>query len=449
MASTTSPTTTLCHWVCSTRYGDLPTEVRQETVTLLYDQVGCMIASATLPSCQPVVELVRRLSPPGACSIVGHPVRTSVTQAALANGAIGHGDEVDSTGQHGTGHYAATTVPTALSAGQYVGASGQEFIRALALSSEVAARLQSILGHYGTRSQFTASVGGALGAAVGAGLLLGLDAGQMENALGLAASGACGLSSHHLEPLHQIKSLHHGRAAEAGVLSALLAQEGFHGPKEVLTIENGFFDAFLGLPSAGHEAVDRLGEQYLMRQIAYKRYPVGGPDQTPLHAFLHLIKSHELAAEDIEQIEVSLSRGAFHTVMTNRHPSVHLETILSLAAVYGEITFRHMHDPSYREDPRVQAFRDRTRLFIIPRPEPASMGQRLDMGLTVRTRSGAVLRQELRYPLMTEAEIQQKFRDLAGLRLESRRVADLERKLQTIESVENVAPLIRELEIES
>ena len=41
MASTTSPTAMLCHWVCSTAYGDLPVEVRQETVTLLYDQVGC------------------------------------------------------------------------------------------------------------------------------------------------------------------------------------------------------------------------------------------------------------------------------------------------------------------------------------------------------------------------------------------------------------------------
>jgi hypothetical protein len=35
MASTTSPTATLCHWVCSTSYADLPAEVRQETVTLL------------------------------------------------------------------------------------------------------------------------------------------------------------------------------------------------------------------------------------------------------------------------------------------------------------------------------------------------------------------------------------------------------------------------------
>jgi hypothetical protein len=156
-----------------------------------------------------------------------------------------------------------------------------------------------------------------------------------------------------------------------------------------------------------------------------------------------------VAAEDIEQIEVSVSRSAFHTVMTNHHPSVHLETIRSLAAVYGEITFRHIHDPRYREDPRVQAFREQARLFILPRPEPASIGQRLDMGLTVRTRSGGALRQELRYPLLTEAEITQKFRELVGLRLVRRRVADLERQLQAIESMENVAPLIRAVELDS
>ena len=448
MTTAIGPTKQLCQWACSTRYEDVPAEVRQETLTLLYDQVGCMIASSTLPSCQPVVDLVRQLGPSGECSIVGHPVRTSVTNAALANGTIGHGDEVDSTGQQGTGHFAATTVPTALSVGQYVRASGKEFVRALALGSEVAARFQSILGHYGTRSQFTATVGGAMGAAVNAGLLLGLDADQMEDALGLAASGACGLSSHHLEELHQIKSLNHGRAAEAGVLSSLLAQQGYHGPREVLTIENGFFDAFLGLPGAGHEVVDGLGETYLMRQIAYKRYPVGGPDQTPLYAFLQLIQKNELTAEDIEQMEVSVSRGAFHTVMTNKHPSVHMETILSLAAVYGEINFKHIHDPSYREDPRFKAFRDRVRIFIIPRPEPATSGQRLEMGITVHTRSGEVLHQELRFPLMTEEEMQHKFRDLVGLRVDSSRVTDLERKLKSIETVDNVAPLIRELELD-
>jgi 2-methylcitrate dehydratase PrpD len=185
-----------------------------------------------------------------------------------------------------------------------------------------------------------------------------------------------------------------------------------------------------------------------MRQIAYKRYPVGGPDQTPLYAFLQLIQKNELTADDIEQMEVSVSRGAFHTVMTNKHPSVHMETILSLAAVYGEINFKHIHDPSYREDPRFKAFRDRVRIFIIPRPEPATSGQRLEMGITVHTRSGEVLHQELRFPLMTEEEMQHKFRDLVSLRVDSSRVTDLERKLKSIETVDNVAPLIRELELD-
>ena len=114
MATTTGPSATLCNWACSTQYEDLPAEVRKEAVTVLYDQVGCMIAAATLPSCQPVVNLVRKFNAAGDCSIVGHPVRTTVTYAALANGTIGHGDEVDSTGQHGTGHFASAIIPTAL-----------------------------------------------------------------------------------------------------------------------------------------------------------------------------------------------------------------------------------------------------------------------------------------------------------------------------------------------
>lgn len=447
MAETNSPTAELCQWVLSTSYHDIPEGVRRETVTLLYDQLGGMIASAPLPSCRPVADLAAKLGGPGQCSIVGLPLRTSVTNATLANGTIAHGDEVDSTGQQGTGHYAATTVPAALSVAQYIGATGEEFMRALTLGSEVAARFQSVLGRHGTRPQFVPGVGGTMGAAVSSGLLLGLDADEMENALGLAASGACGLSSHHQDETHQIKALNHGRGAEAAVVSALLAQQGYHGPRNIMTIENGFFDAFLGLPSAAHEVMEGLGEEYLMREVAYKRYPVGGPDQTPLYAFLNLIKTNELTTEDIDQIDVSVSQSAFHTVTTNRHPSVHMETILTLAAVFGEITFNHIHDPSYLQDPRCKAFQERSRIIITPRSNPGTMGERLEMGLTVHTCSGEELKQDLRYPLMSEEEIREKFRTLVGIRVGADRVADLEQKLLAVEQEENVARLFQQLEI--
>ncbi len=448
MAATNDPTARLCQWVGETGYRDIPEGVRRETVTLLYDQLGGMIASAPLPSCRPVADLAARLGGAGECSIVGLPLRTSVTNATLANGTIAHGDEVDSTGQQGTGHYAATTVPAAVSMAQHVAATGEDFMRALTLGSEVAARFQSVLGNYGARPQFAGSVGGTMGAAVSAGLLLGLNADEMENALALAASGACGLSSHHEDATHQIKSLNHGRAAEAAAVSALLAQQGYHGPREIMTIEHGFFDAFLGLPSAGHDVMDGLGDEYLMREVAYKRFPVGGPDQTPLYAFLQLMKSNEFTADDIEQIEVSVSESAFHTVKTNHHPSVHMETVLTLAAVYGEITFNHIHDPAYLQDPRCRAFQERARIMIIPRAGRASQRARLEMGITVRTRGGESVRQDLRYPLMTEDEIQQKFRALAGLRVSADRALDLERKLLAVEQEENVATLFQELEID-
>ena len=447
MAYEGRPTAQLCDWVCSTTFEDLPAEVQKETATLIYDQVGCMIASALLPTCQPVVKMVQALGGPAECTIVGHPLRAPITSAALANGTIGHGAETDSTGQQGTGHYAASAVPTAMTVGQHTNATGQELVRALALGAEVAARLQSVMFQFGTRDLFYASNSGALGAAVNAGVLLALGPKQMEHALGLAASGACGLTSHHLEDQHQTKSLDRGRASAAGVLSALLASQGFQGPPEVLTTENGFFDAFLGVPQAGHYVVNDLGKTYLMRQVAYKRYPVGAPNQTPLYALLKMIQENHLAAEDIQQIEVSLSRGAFHVVTTNQHQSVHMETILSLAAVYGELTFDHIYDDSYRADSRYQAFRQRASIIIVPREGAETRGQRLNSGIAIRTTRGEVFRQDLRYPPMNEEELRQKFRTLAGRRLDESRVLDLERQLLSIHTVSNVAPLVRKLEL--
>ncbi len=73
MAETNGPTAQLCRWVDTTKHQDIPEEVRQESVTLLYDQLGGMIASAPLPSCRPVADLAAKLGGAGQCSIVGLP----------------------------------------------------------------------------------------------------------------------------------------------------------------------------------------------------------------------------------------------------------------------------------------------------------------------------------------------------------------------------------------
>ena len=124
-----------------------------------------------------------------------------------------------------------------------------------------------------------------------------------------------------------------------------------------------------------------------------------------------------------------------------------METILSLAAVFGEVTFDHIYDDSYRSDPRYQAFRQRVPVFIIPREGVATRGERLNSGITLRTTLGEVFRQELRYPAMSEEELKQKFRKLAGRRLEESQVLDLERQLLSIETVSDVGTLVEQLEL--
>ncbi len=85
--------------------------------------------------------------------------------------------------------------------------------------------------------------------------------------------------------------------------------------------------------------------------------------------------------------------------------------------------------------------------MIIPRAGQATPAERLESGITVRTRGGEVIQQDLRYPLMSEDELQEKFRTLVGLRLSAERVLDLEQQLLAVEQVDNVAPLFQQLEV--
>ncbi|MFC2024789.1 MmgE/PrpD family protein [Chloroflexota bacterium] len=451
MANDKGPTAELCNWACSTRYSDLPAEVCKEAATILYDSIGGMVASSTLPTCLPVVEMVKAIGGNGDCSIVGHSVKTTVTHAALANGTIGHGDEVDAGGKHGTSHFAAVMVAAGISLGQYVGASGKELLRAVALGSEVAARINMLQWEVFDfrRRHFSRSISSTMGVAVLAGLLLNLNAEQMEHALGLAASEAAGLTSQFSDPTHQCKSLQMGIAAQGGIIAALLAQRGFHGPPEILTTEHGFFEAFTGYAGLGNRVIDDLGKTYWIRQIQYKLFPVGGPNQFPLYVFLQMLKKHNLIADDIVNVEVMMSIDSFLTVTTLKHPSVYQPTILSLAAVFGEVGFQHIHDTRYYQDARVEAFKERVKL--LPQRTQGTATSPLQMQLRIRTHNGEVLSEALPlgYPSMNEEELQCKFRTLVGLRANEKKVLDLERKLKGIEEVNNIAPVISELELPS
>src|SRR5258705_3332730 len=124
----------LSEWLSSVRYEQLPAAVRKKALDVVFDSVGCMVACSGLPEVAAIVQLNQDMSDRPDCAIVGHNIRTSVIGAAMANGAMAHGDEVDPVHLSSSGgHVAAGTVPTALTLGEWLDVSGKDFLRAVVL----------------------------------------------------------------------------------------------------------------------------------------------------------------------------------------------------------------------------------------------------------------------------------------------------------------------------
>ena len=300
----------LSDWLCSVRYDQLPSAVHEKTLDVVFDSLGCMVACSGLPEVRAIVQLMEDLSERRDCTIVGCDTRGSVVGAAMANGGMAHGDEVDPVHLSSSGgHVAAGTVPTALTVGEWVGASGKDVLCAVALGYEVGGRLMTILYRerdYLARRFYHTSVAGVLSSAVTASLLLRLDRTSIQKALGLAAYQAAGPDNMTKDPGHMGKTFQVAAANRNGVTAALLAQKGCFVPLDILDGQFGFFDAFLGTTDLSTEMVSNLGSYYAITDVMRKRYPVGSPNQTYLQGLFALFRKHQIQTEDIAQIEIQL-----------------------------------------------------------------------------------------------------------------------------------------------
>src|SRR5205085_2527720 len=133
---------------------------------------------------------------------------------------------------------------------------------------------------------------GPFGAAIVAGRLLRLDGDRLCHALGIAGS-LCGgvLAFAKAGNGAMVKRLHLGRAAEAGILAARLAEAEFEGPDTILDGEFGFLDTYCAesdpaLLTAG------LGEQWETRMLCIKRYPCHVTAHTPVESVRALRETH-------------------------------------------------------------------------------------------------------------------------------------------------------------
>ena len=76
----------LADWLCSESHDRLPATVKDKTVDVIFDAVGCMVACSALPEVNAIVEFVVQQGGQHECTIIGRRATTAVVHAAMANG---------------------------------------------------------------------------------------------------------------------------------------------------------------------------------------------------------------------------------------------------------------------------------------------------------------------------------------------------------------------------
>ncbi|WP_407495827.1 MmgE/PrpD family protein [Pseudooceanicola sp. MF1-13] len=216
----------------------LPDHIVRIAQHCLLDWAAVTVGGLRDPLAAIITETACEDSIGGPCTLVGQTGRVTQLQAALVNGTISHALDYDDVNSRMHGHPTVAVASAVLAVAEAGGHSGADLIRAFVGGYQVAGQLGAAMGelHYRRGFHATGTIG-AVAAAAGCAILMGLTPEQTRNALGLAASQSAGLKANFGT---MAKPLHAGKAAQNGVLAARLAQKGFTSRDGIFERDQGF-----------------------------------------------------------------------------------------------------------------------------------------------------------------------------------------------------------------
>jgi aconitate decarboxylase len=289
-------------------YEDLPKDAIDVAKAVTLDGLAVMLAGATEPLGvgRISIDYVKMLGGAEQASVVAGGFRTSILNAAYANGTMAHALDFDNT-WYPLNHPTSPTLPAILAIAEHRSLPGPRVIEAIVAAFEVQGRLRMAATGMETGSGFhKPGMTGTFGATAGAGRLIGLTLDEMLMALGLAGSRAGSIS---INTGTMTKSSHSGHAARMGVECAVLAKMGWTASRHVFEAK-GFFDTFFGGRGEPELLVENFAKPLRMIDpgVGFKKHPSNYFTHRPIDAALLLRRKHALAVDDIASVEVVFPR---------------------------------------------------------------------------------------------------------------------------------------------
>lgn len=310
----------------ATMHEPLPDDVARAARRTLLNALGNAIGAAHDPSVDLLMEHAGEHGGDPRVDVPGRPERTDALNAALIIGQAAHVNDFDDTHLQTVIHPGAATLGALLAAGVTHNVTGEQALHAFALGCEVQLRVGVAMSpsHYDAGWHITGTCG-VIGAAVTAGLVAGLDAKQLANAIAIAASQTVGLRDAFGT---MTKAFHAGKAAANGVLAADLAANGFTASDSALEHHQGLLRVLAD--DVDTQALTRAwGEDWELLRNTFKPYPCGIVAH-PLIDGAVAICHDEGPLTGIDQVVVRCN-PLVPELMGNAHPTDGLEARFSAA----------------------------------------------------------------------------------------------------------------------
>lgn len=303
-----SPTRRLARYAHSISYENLPKAVIEKAKTCILDTLACVLQGSKGNEFRNMSEALQRLDH-GEEPVWGTGIRTSRQNALMLLASMAHSTEYDDSHKQSKTHPGAVIIPAALTAGKIGGPlNGKRLIEAVVAGYEISLRVGIALdaGEHRLRGWHNTATCGILGAAIASGKVLSLSEDELISALGSAGTQASGIWAFASDG-SMSKSLHAGRAAQGGLLSALLAQSGFTGSKYIFEAEDGgFFKVFAPqLTDEWKETLTaNLMDHWAIMHVAYKPYPCCRTTHCAIDAALELQAKYDVSIDEIKKVTI-------------------------------------------------------------------------------------------------------------------------------------------------
>jgi 2-methylcitrate dehydratase PrpD len=417
---TDDPAGPLAQHVCRTGYAELPASTIQSARRDILDTLGCMLGGSGSPGIDELCAVVSRWGGRDESRVLLRGMRLPAPQAALLNASMGHALDFDDTlDAGGSIHPGVSVLASVLAVADSLGrVTGRDALLAVALGLDISCRIAfaSTLD----RGWHRTAAMGVFGATAAAGKLIGLTAEQMVNAFGIAYSHAAGNRQCILDGA-LTKRMQAGQAASAGVFSAVLAQTGFTGAREIFNGRFGFLELY---QPAGHDAallLRDLGTVFCGEALSYKPYPCGRPLHAAIDAALAARADLGITgAADIKVVTIEADPAdhadQFGGAPSKRRPTQVVEAqfaqpfLVATALVHGQV---RIADVDGLGDSAVLALADRiTGVAREDRPKHS-------LSIMVRRSDGRSVTVEATDPIgspkrpLSAAQLEAKFRDCA------------------------------------